>query len=68
MYFKAVLVRLVIRIKITLLLKTQWKLHNILYVKIVYKHNVMRYKVHSCKGEGRWSLMKDRVMIDQLKQ
>jgi hypothetical protein len=40
--FIAVLTRLVSRIKITLSLKIQLKQHHISYVKIVYKHNMMR--------------------------
>jgi hypothetical protein len=30
-----------IRLKVTLLLKIQWKQHQIYYVKIVYKHNMV---------------------------
>jgi hypothetical protein len=37
----AVLIRLVSQIKVTLLLKIQWKQRHILYVKIVYKQNMM---------------------------
>ncbi len=39
--FNEVLIRLVSWIKITLLLKIQWKQHQILYKKIVLKHNMM---------------------------
>jgi hypothetical protein len=38
--FNAALIRVVSLIKITLLLKKQWKQHRILYLKIVSKHNM----------------------------
>ncbi len=40
-YFNAVLIGLFSQIRITLLLKIQCEQHHILYVKIVYKHNMM---------------------------
>ncbi len=40
-HFNAAIIWLVSQIKITLLLKIQWKQNHILYVKIVYKHNMM---------------------------
>ncbi len=45
--FNTVLIRLVARREITLLLKILWNQHHILYVKIVYEHNMTRSKVHA---------------------
>ncbi len=45
-FFNFLLVRLVSYIKITLLRKIQWKQRHILYIKVVYKHDIM------------WSLVK----------
>ncbi len=54
--FNTVLIRLVSWIKITLLLKIQWKQHHILYIKIVYKHNMTPRKF-TLKGGGLQGLI-----------
>ncbi len=53
--FNTVLIRLVAR---TELLKIQWKQHHILYVKIVYKHNMTHLEVHAQNGEGPGSRLR----------
>jgi hypothetical protein len=59
-FFEARLIRLVGRIKITLLLKIQLKQHHILYVKIVYKHTDRS----TVKEEGHGSLIKEKSTKD----
>ncbi len=52
LFFNAVLTKLVAPIEITLLLKVQWKQHHTLHVKVVYKQNMKRSKVHAQRGRG----------------
>ncbi len=39
-------------IKISLLLKIQWKQHHILYVKIVYEYDVQKVHARRLRGTG----------------
>jgi hypothetical protein len=48
--FNIVFIRLASQINITFFLKIQWKQHHILYVKIVYKHNMTCQMVHGQRG------------------
>ncbi len=60
LFSNAWLIRLGNQIKISLLLKTQWKQHHILYVKIVYKH-IMTPERFTLKGERWGSLIKEKM-------
>ncbi len=51
-FFNAGFIRLVAQIKISLLLKVQWKQHHLLYVKIVYKHKYDAKKNPCLKGRS----------------
>ncbi len=50
--FNAALIRLVAWNRSSLLLKIKWKHNHILYIKIVYKHNMTRSRVHAQRGRG----------------
>ena len=72
-YFNAGLIRLLGRIKISLLLKIQWKMYEMLYEKIVYKHNMtgrecLKVEGHSYKLRTGFikqrSIKSCKIMID----